>query len=409
MKSSFKNVVANSILVIIAALFASCSSKNNNFAENGTVAFADSLRINQIQVLGTHNSYSKPIDKNVLDLIDPIFEKLSTTYMDRMSEDEKAKYLEYHPNSVKMSEGLCYSHPDFKSQLNAGIRSLEIDIYYDPTGNRFNKPATYELMKAKGINDLLPIDTVKLAKLGFKVMHIPDVDFRTHYTLLEDALIDLRNWSDSHLDHVPVFIMVEAKDSGIPLFPNSAEVLPFTSKVFDELDSLVFSVIGKEKIITPDQVRGNFETLDKAVKAQNWPKLKDSLGKFVFLLLPSAAGISTNNPYIEDHPVLEDRSMFVQSEPGAPYAAFLLMDNAIVRYKDISEAVKEGYLVRTRSDIETYEAKVNDMTRANAAFESGAQVVSTDFYQPGNTYGTNYVIKLPGSNPARINPLFLIK
>ena len=405
MKTSFNRVVANVVLVIFIALLVSCST-HNNFAEDDTVSFPDSVRVNQIQVLGTHNSYSKPIDKHVLDLIDPIFEKLSTTYMDRMSEDEKAKYQEYHPNSVKMSEGLCYSHPDFESQLNAGIRSLEIDIYHDPTGNRFNKPATYELMKVQGINGLLPIDTVKLATPGFKVMHIPDVDFRTHYTMLEDALNELRNWSDAHPDHVPVFIMVEAKDSGIPLFPNSAEVLPFTSKVFGELDSLVFSFIGKEKIITPDQVRGEFKTLDEAVKAQNWPRLKDSLGKFVFLLLPSAAGLSNDNPYIEDHPVLEDRAMFVQSEPGAPYAAFLLMDNAIIRYKDISEAVKEGYLVRTRSDIETYEAKVNDMRRANAAFESGAQVVSTDFYQPGNAYGTNYVVKLPGSNPARMNPLF---
>ena len=98
--------------------------------------------------------------------------------------------------------------------------------------------------------------------------------------------------------------------------------------------------------------------------------------------------------------------MFVRSTPGQPRSAFLLMDNAIVRQKEIQAWVKAGYLVRTRSDIETYEAKVNDMTRANAAFSSGAQVVSTDFFKPGNPYGTSYVVTVPGGEVARLNPIF---
>ncbi len=67
-----------------------------------------------------------------------------------------------------------------------------------------------------------------------------------------------------------------------------------------------------------------------------------------------------------------------------------------VRQEDIRKYVEQGYLVRTRSDIETYEAKVNDTTRANTAFASGAQIVSTDFETPGNAYGTPYVVTLPG-------------
>ena len=60
--------------------------------------------------------------------------------------------------------------------------------------------------------------------------------------------------------------------------------------------------------------------------------------------------------------------------------------------------------MRTRSDIETFEAKTNDMTRAHAAFASGAQIASTDFEQPGNAYKTDYVIKLPGGDAARVRP-----
>lgn len=97
--------------------------------------------------------------------------------------------------------------------------------------------------------------------------------------------------------------------------------------------------------------------------------------------------------------------MFMQSTPNDDYAAFFLLDNAIVRQEDIKKYVNMGYMVRTRSDIETYEAKVNDYTRTKAAFDSGAQVISTDFYKKGNGYGTGYVVKLPGGGVARLNPV----
>ncbi|MFM9726241.1 Ca2+-dependent phosphoinositide-specific phospholipase C, partial [Streptomyces scabiei] len=56
-------------------------------------------------------------------------------------------------------------------------------------------------------------------------------------------------------------------------------------------------------------------------------------------------------------------------------------------------------------DIETYEAKVNDMSRAKAAFKSGAQVISTDFYKPGNPYGTSYKVTLPEGVDYLCNPV----
>ncbi|MEN7551097.1 Ca2+-dependent phosphoinositide-specific phospholipase C [Rapidithrix thailandica] len=164
-------------------------------------------------------------------------------------------------------------------------------------------------------------------------------------------------------------------------------------------------MLGREKVITPDDVRGEYSTLEEAILAHNWPALSESLGKFVFMLLPSTAGISEDDRYIEDHPSLKGRAMFVQSEPGAPHAAFLLFDNSILRKEEIKAAVRKGYLVRSRADIETYEAKVNDMTRARAAFESGAQVISTDFFKPGNRYGTDYFVKMPNEKPLRINPV----
>ena len=392
------------LIFIVNFIFAACEAPQYSL-EEGEVTLPEKLKINQIQVLGTHNSYAQPVDTAVLNYIDPIFEKMMGQYFSTMPEEQQAKYKEYHPNSVKMSEGLAYNHPDFKEQLNAGLRSLEMDVYYDPTGNRFNKPASYETLKQLGKTDLLPFDSTGLDKPGFKVLHMADIDFRTHYPTFESALQALKSWSVEHPSHVPIFIMIEAKDSGIPIFPGSAEVLPFNSEAFDELDELIFSVLGKDKIITPDIVRGDYKTLEEAVLANNWPELSASLGKFVFMLLPSTAGLAQANPYVEKHPTLENRAMFVQSEPGKPYAAFLLLDNAIMRKEDIQKAVEKGYLVRTRSDIECYEAKVNDKTRANAAFESGAQVISTDFFKPGNSFKTDYYIQIPNKKPVRVNPV----
>ncbi|CDF78642.1 PLC-like phosphodiesterase, TIM beta/alpha-barre l domain [Formosa agariphila KMM 3901] len=363
------------------------------------------VKLNQIQVLGTHNSYAKPIDSAVTALVDPIFNKLMGQYVQNMDSVSKQKFKEYHPNEMSFSQGLNYSHPDFITQLNAGLRSLEIDVFNDPTGNRFNSPAAYQVLKNQGINDLANFDTTDLSKPGFKVMHVADIDFRTHYPTFKKALEALNSWSNQNPKHTPIFIMIEAKDSGIPLFPNSAEVMPFDETAFDALDQEVISILGKDKLITPDDVRGKFKTLEEAVLANNWPLLEDAKGKFVFMLLPSAGGMSAESEYVKNHTVLENRVMFVQSQIGQPHAAFLLLDNAIVRQDDIKNAVKKGYLVRTRSDIETYEAKINDTTRAHAAFTSGAQVISTDFFRPGNNYGTDYFVKMPNGKPMRLNPV----
>ncbi|WP_306622204.1 Ca2+-dependent phosphoinositide-specific phospholipase C [Chryseobacterium ginsenosidimutans] len=364
------------------------------------------LKINQIQVLGTHNSYAKPVDPKVLKLATGIMDKFKGSYFDKMSAEEKTKFQEYHPNGLDFADALNYNHPDFNEQLTAGLRNLEIDVYYDPTGNRFTKPASYELLKKQGVTDLASFSVEDMEKPGFKVMHIADLDFRTHYTTLKKALQALKNWSDKNPDHIPIFIQIEAKDSGLPIFPNAAEVLKFDKKAFDDLDHEIVSVLGRNKIIAPDDVKGKYKTLNEAVLHNNWPTVTGSRGKFVFILLPSSAGISNNeSPYLAGHPSLKGRMMFIESAPGKEYSAFILYDNAIVRQNEIQKLVKEGYLVRTRSDIETYEAKVNDRTREKAAFSSGAQVVSTDFFRKGNTYGTGYYVTMPGGETARCNPV----
>ncbi len=364
------------------------------------------VRINQLQIVGTHNSYAKPVDPKVLELVTPIINGMMQKYSSMMSEEQKAKFKEYHPYGMDLKEGLNYNHPDFTEQLNANLRGLEIDVYYDPEGGRFSHPATYEVLKAKGITDLAPFNTKGLDQPGFKVLHMADIDFRTHYPRLKDALTTLKSWSDQHPDHTPVFMMIEAKDSGFPILENSTKVLSFDKKAYDELDGEIVKYLGKDKIITPKDVQGKYKTLKEAVTHNNWPKLNDSKGKFIFMLLPGGAGTlsSKDNPYLIDGS-LKERVMFLNSEPDDSFAGFILRDNAIVRQKEIQNLVKQGFMVRTRSDIETYEAKINDFTRSKAAFSSGAQVISTDFFRSGNAYGTPYFVQPPQGKDYFNNPL----
>lgn len=364
------------------------------------------LRINQLQVVGTHNSYAQPVDPKVLDLVTPIINGMMQKYSSMMSEDQKAKFKEYHPYGMDLKEGLNYNHPNFTEQLNANLRGLEIDVYYDPEGGRFSHPATYEVLKAKGVTDLAPFNTKGLDQPGFKVLHMADIDFRTHYPTLKDALTALKSWSDQHPGHTPIFMMIEAKDSGFPILETSTKVLPFDKKAYDELDEEIVKYLGKDKIITPKDVQGKYKTLKEAVTHNNWPKLTDSKGKFIFMLLPGSAGTlsSKDNPYLVDGS-LKERVMFLNSEPDDAFAGFILRDNAIVRQKEIQDLVKQGFMVRTRADIETYEAKTNDLTRSKAAFSSGAQVVSTDFFRSGNTYGTPYFVQPPQREGYLNNPL----
>lgn len=381
-----------------------CANKQIDTASETVSALPNDLKLNQIQVLGTHNSYAQPIDTNVMAYVSKFVEPMMEKMIAAMDSAKLAEYNEYHPNKVPMREALAYDHPPLSEQLDAGMRSLEIDVFYDPTGNRFARPAAYEVMKQQGVSNLLPHDTTGLSQPGFKVLHIADFDFRSHCPTFEGCLNELKNWSDAHPNHIPIFILLEIKQQGLPIFPNPTAVLPYDSTAMDALDAEIVKVLGREKLITPDDVRGDYTTLEEAVLAQNYPTLENSSGKFVFLMLP-AIDEAMASLYWENRPSLEGRMMFVRSTPGTPRSAFLLLDNAIVRQEEIQQRVKEGYLVRTRSDIETYEAKVNDYTRAKAAFKSGAQVVSTDFFKAGNPYGTDYVVKMPNGKEVRCNPV----
>lgn len=386
-------------LPVVAALLAAPAAR----AEEASHLSPD-LKLNQIQVLGTHNSYALPVDPRLLKLADPILGRITSQLSTRLPPAQMALFREEHPNDVTASDALSYRHADLVAQLDGGARSLEIDVNPDPDGGAFVDPAGYRLLRTQGVTDLLPFDAEPLKAPGFKVLHIPDIDFRSHCPTLKLCLTQVRDWSDAHPGHVPLFLVVEAKTSDLPFLPDPTHTTPFTPALFDDLDREFLEVLGRDRLITPDDVRGAHPTLNAAIRAGAWPTLKAARGKVVILMI-TATGEAGTRGYLEGHPSLKGRAAFLRAEPGQDHAAFLMFDNALVRRARIQDYVRQGYIIRTRSDIEAYEAKTNDMSRADAAFASGAQIVSTDFERPGNVFGTPYVVRLPSGGPARPNPV----
>lgn len=333
------------------------------------------LKMNQIQVIASHNSYKQPIEPALMQLL-------------------------YAQDSTRFSS-LDYQHLPLAEQLNLGIRKLELDIVHDPKGGRFAKPYGISLLQSQGI-ETLPYDTEgKMMEPGFKVLHVQDIDFRSNCLKLGDCLSELKAWSDTHPRHIPIAISFNAK-SDIIEQPGFTQPLAFTKNAFDSLDREILSIIPKEQIILPDDIRGNYETLEAAVLDQNWPSLDEARGKFIFVLDEGGEKRAT---YMKDHPSLEGRVLFVNHHPGVPEAAFIIFNNPVANLDSIRSLVRMGYLVRTRADAGTKEARAGDYTRLEAALASGAQFISTDYYVPDPRFGTNYQVSLPQEGPARCNPI----
>ena len=330
----------------------------------------DCIRMNQIQVLGTHNSYH----------IAPVPAMLAAL-------GSRARDIEY-------------THRPLQEQLSRlGIRKFELDVFADPAGGRYAEPASFRMVKG-----LEPVDT-QLLKPGFKVLHTQDIDYRTTCSTLVACLTTIRDWSRSNPEHVPIMVMIEAKDAVLD-DPNSlgfVHPIPVGSAELRALDAEIRSVFDDDHVLTPDAVRRDHRTLAEAIQADGWPRLRDVRGKILFALDNTD---HHRTDYLDGNPSLEGRVLFVSSSPGEPSAAFIKMNEAIDQEKQILENVQSRYIIRTRADIPTTEARTGDTARRDAAFRSGAQYVSTDYPEP-SPFGSGYLARLPGAEqlPARCNPV----
>jgi hypothetical protein len=339
-------------------------------------ASAAGVRLNEIQAIGTHNSYKREI-----------------------SEAEQAVYEAAIQAPGDYDRSLAYSHAALRNQFALqGVRGLELDLFGDPGGGLYADPL---IRRPLGIG---PLADPAWRQPGIKVLHIADLDYETTCVRFVTCLEQVRGWSAANPRHVPLLILLELKQSDPRAVAiGGAAAPPWDTAALDALDAEIRSVFAAGDLITPDDVRRRGLTLERSVTRRGWPTLRASRGKVLFLLDNEPGPV--RDAYVIGRPSLEGRVLFTNSRPGSADAAFLKRNDA--RDAKIPALVRAGYLVRTRSDLPLQTVLAGDTTLRDAAFASGAHVVSTDFPEVGMSarYRSDFVARFPDGTAVRCNPV----
>ena len=308
------------------------------------------LKLNQIQTVGSAESYKLAPGDSMLRLI--------------------------AMGGKKNAQKLDFGQPSLTAQLDDGAASLAFDLAYDPKGGLFRSPAG-----ASMADELLDEDYADaMSRPGFKVIHVLDVDFKSSCLTLKTCLSEIAGWSRAHPSHLPIVIALSSNDQKTPM-PGATRPLAFDGAAAAALDAEIMAVFHRDELITPDAVKAGHASLREAVLAGGWPLLNASRGKVIFLLHDEARKTALYHGDV----------MFITAEENSPEAAFIALDNPLKDAARIRADVKAGFMVMTRADDETMEARANDTRRRDAAFESGAQVIESDFVAPDSKIGPYHV------------------
>ena len=285
----------------------------------------DVLRMNHIQVKGTHNSY--------------------------------------HIEPEIAGPPWQYTHAPLDVQLGTqGVRQFELDVHFD---------------EDTGV---------------FAVHHVPVVDAKTTCADLKTCLTLVDTWSIAHPDHVPIWIWIEPKNTATQLTGWDG---------LQKLEDRIRDVLPDDRRISPDDVRGDHPTLLAAVAADGWPTLRVARGRIVMVLLDSGA---VRDDYVAGNNALKGKVLFAEGKATDSWGVVAKIDGPKgAGGKAIGEAVGLRRIIRTRAD-STDEPRAGDTSRRDAAFASGAHMVSTDYPAPVAS-PAGYHVEVPGGDPVRCNPV----
>lgn len=341
---------------------------------------AGSPRLSDLQFIGTHNSYHLEPDQ-ATDLA-----MLATRYA------EGGEWT-----APRLIRALAYSRTPLSAQLSMGLRVFELDLHDDPDGGRFADPGVFRALTALRLVPDVPFDASPFRRPGFKTFHTVDTDVRSTCPVFVDCLREIRDWSDAHPDHLPIFIQLEAKQHSKPAiggFYTPAPDAPFDAVSWRRLQAEIGSIFATDRLLTPAEVQGAAPTLNAAIRARGWPTVDAARGRIIFLLLDDDA---VQAGYIAAVPRGE-RLIFPRLPAGDPDSSWQHVDDP--EPARIRRAVAEGYLVYTRADAGTEEARSGDTRRRDRAIASGAQLISTDYPYADRRF-TDYAVRFDGYRYAR--------
>ena len=359
--------IFGTVLTFMIALF----EPRTSHADEDLTRLPDTA-LSTIQMIGSHNSYKKAMPANLMALLEWV--------------------------EPAVAQGLDYSHISIEEQLTLGLRVFEIDVFRDPEGARYSRPLGRWLHPfTQAFNER---EQEALGSSGLKVLHIQDIDYQSHCLTFRECLETFRVFSDANPGHLPIFISLNLKTSPIEL-PGSTTPLPFEKAGYWNLHQDLKSTLGLEKLVTPSEVQKGSRSLRERITTVGWPDLSEMRGRFIFLI---DEPVSKTASYLEDYQS-DEQLLFLSLPPSHDQAAILVMNDPLGAIDDIKERVTEGFLVRTRADADTVEARTGDYSRMRAAFDSGAHFISTDYYVSDERLEGDYQVRFPQGGYVRQSPL----
>jgi Phosphoinositide phospholipase C, Ca2+-dependent len=311
-------------LVIVAAMIATTAGVAHSktpYPQDGK------LHVNDVQVLGTHNSYHVRPDR-----------------------------------TMQADDASNYAHPPLDEQLASGIRSLEIDVQNAPDFPVYHSIIVDQLSNCPTLAACL--DTIARWSAS-NPGHVPITVF-----------VELKEIPTS---------AIPALQQGIDNFVQQNQLAPWDAGALDRLDAVVRNAFG-DQLVTPDEVRGKHATLRAAIASSGWPTLAKTRGRVMVIL----NSVKHRDLYLTGKPSAQGRSMFVSwSTATRPSAAFVSVAKPDVAR--IEKLLRQHMMVRTQADADGVEARANDLARATMAITSGAQIVATDYPVADPAVGTYVV------------------
>ncbi len=275
-------------------------------------------KLNEIRYIASHNSYKTGLTP-------------------------ETKYFYHGPLAAIMGKQYDYIFDTITEQLNAGIRSIELDA---------NKVKTAD---------------------GFRIECLHSDMLETNSTMIDfdKGLKEIRMWMDRNENALPIIVLVEPKGGK-----------KFDLEAFDKFDEMLFNNFG-EKLVTPKKLldAAGVSDFDEFRAKNAYPTVESLKGKIIFLLHEK----DSLETYMQRDPDMQKSAMNIAldyatvQKKGKNYSrfSFTVVLNDPTKHKDrIAQAInRDNFMVRTRLD--RY-AVVKDHWYNNG-IKSGANILSTDY------------------------------
>lgn len=296
-------------------------NENDIFAGDLAAELENGIKFNEMSFLGTHNSYQTEALKETKKL----HQSLSALSL-----------------GIYDAERIEFKSETLTEQLNCGLRSFEMDIEtFDRDG-----------------------------EISFTCMHSPYFEMTTSCYDFSLALKEIAMWSDNNPNHLPITIIIEPKETFLPL----EDMTYFNLDYALSLDGTLRECLG-EKLFTPADMLRDYSSFGDMRAADDWCEVKDMLGKVVILLHEC----NVTESYISVDSSIKTQAMFpmLREDDIDRSCASIILCNKPAELIEVSEDIIDNkkIMVRTRAD------KFGDVSevKREQAFASGANIISTDY------------------------------